>query len=194
MLLIWLFLPSFLSMLPGTKRDRLVASVAVGLMAVVSLPIALHFMFAPGGRAVPDHLLGVTSVSSYLQQRGLVGPTFRWVSQNTDPDARIWVWCDDRVLYLDRWARSDSPYGPPGFLRLVESGGVSSIDDAIRADNVDFVLLRSDRCPESWDHATMEKHRWEIDTTDQTELQAWALTRLQELVRDDRHVLYRVNR
>jgi len=192
MLLVWLFLPALMSTLPGSAKDRAIAGVSVGLMAVVSLPIALHFMFAPGGQAVPDHLLGVTSVSRYLHARGLVGPASQWVTDNTDADARVWTWCEDRVLYLDRWTRSDSPYGPPAFLSLVEDGGIQALDDEVRHQAIDYILLRRDRCPETWTEAALEKSRWEIDQPARDDLTTWSSSRLQELTRDGRYVLYRL--
>ncbi len=194
MLLAWLFLPRILEELPGTGADRRLVSLSVGLMAAVSLPIALHFMFAPGGRAVPDYLLGATQKESYLVDRGLVGPTTEWVVRHTSPDARIWAWCEDRTLYLERWARSDSPYGPPTFLVIVEDGGAASLDVELTRSAVDYVLLRRDRCPESWKTATFEKRSWEIDPDVGNELTTWSQTRLEELIRDDRHILYRVRR
>ncbi len=194
MLLVWLFLPRMLGALPGTTADRRLVSLTVGLMAVLSLPIALHFMFAPGGRAVPDYLLGLSQKRSYLVERGLMGPTMAWVSENTSPGARIWAWCEDRTFYLERWARSDSPYGPPAFLRLVEGGSAASLDSELENVPVDYVLLRRDRCPDSWTTATFEKGRWEIDAAVTAELTAWTQSRLRELHRDGRHVLYRVRR
>lgn len=194
MLLVWLFLPRILEEFPGTGADRRLVSLTVGLMAAVSLPIALHFMFAPGGRAVPDYLLGVTGKDSYLAERGLVGPATAWVARHTSPDARIWTWCEDRTLYLERWARSDSPYGPPAFLRIVEGGGAASLDVELANTAVDYVLLRRDRCPESWKTATFEKRHWEIDPDVTTQLTTWSQMRLEELIRDDRHILFRVRR
>ncbi len=194
MLLVWLFLPALMSSLPGSPQDRAVAAISVGLMAIVSLPIALHFMFAPGGRAVPDHLLGATGVTRYLQDRGLVGPATQWIADNTDADARVWAWCEDRTLYVDRWTRGDSPYGPPSFLRLVETGGVQSLNEEIRDQGIDYVLLRRDRCPDDWSEATLEKRRWDIGQPARDDLATWASERLQELSRDNRHILYRLRR
>lgn len=194
MLLVWLFLPALMSTLPGNPKDRTIAAVSVGLMAIVSIPIALHFMFAPGGRAVPDHLLGVSSVNRYLEARGLVGPASRWVAENSDADARVWAWCEDRVFYLDRWTRSDSPYGPPSFLRLVENGGSQALEDAVREQGIDYILLRRDRCPESWTEAVLEKHSWPIGQPARDDLARWSSRRLQELSRDSHHVLYRLRR
>jgi len=194
MLLVWLFLPVLMSTWASNSRDRTIAAVAVGLMAIVSLPIALHFMFAPGGRAVPDHLLGASSVNRYLEARGLMGPVSQWIADNSDAETRVWAWCEDRVFYLDRWTRSDSPYGPPTFLRLVEAGGFQSLDDAVRAQDIDYILLRRDRCPESWTKAVLEKHSWEIGQPARDDLTTWSSRRLQELTRDPQYVLYRLRR
>ena len=194
MLLVWMFLPRMLEELPGTTADRRLASITIGLMVVVSLPIALHFMFASGGRAVPDYLLGLKGERSYLAERGLIGPATEWVSQNTSPDARIWAWCEDRTLYLERWTRSDSPYGPPAFLRIVERGGAPSLDAELGRQPVEYVLLRTDRCPENWTTATFEKRSWEIGAEAASQLTEWSDIRLEEILRDDRHILYRVRR
>lgn len=194
MLLVWLFLPRILGALPGGLPDRRLASLAVGLMAVVSLPTALHFMFAPGGTAVPDYLLGVKGRRGYLAERGLIDPTTAWVADNTSPEARVWAWCEDRILYLDRWTRSDSPYGPPSVLRIVERGGAPSLDAELEARPVDYVFVRRDRCPEAWTRAAFEKRSWEIDPEVRGQLTEWSRTHLEEVLRDGRHTLYRVRR
>jgi hypothetical protein len=194
MVLVWLFLPTMMAELLRTGRDRILAAAVVALMAAVSLPTALHFMFAPGGRAVADYLLGASSVHNYLLERGLVGPAAAWIPANTSPDARVWAWCEDRVFYLQRWTRSDSPYGPPAFLAAVQSGGTAALDAELAGDSVGYVVVRRDRCPQPWRSAVFEKRSWEIPPAIGTELDGWFRTRLDELQRDDRHILYRVRR
>jgi hypothetical protein len=194
MLLVWLFLPRMLELIPDAKINRTLAAVTIGLAALVSLPIAFHYMFVPGGSAVPNYLMGAIETPRYLAQRGLTTPVTRWVAANAAEEARIWTWCEDRTLYFDRWTRSDSPYGPPAFLELVANGGTRALDQQIRDHEIDYIVLRNDRCPEDWTEASFEKRSWIIEDDTGSDLELWAATGLAELQRDDRFILYRTNR
>jgi hypothetical protein len=187
-----LFLPKLLAPFDRRSTDRGLVTAAVLLMVVVSLPISVHYLLIAGGTAVPDYLLGLSSEDRFVRDRGLVAPTTQWIREQSPEDARVWAWCEDRTLYLERWARSDSPYGPPGFLTTVADGGTAALTEAV--SDVDLVLLRTDRCPESLHTTYFEKQNWPLDDQLRDALRGWAAEHLDEVLRDDRHVVYRVKK
>jgi hypothetical protein len=194
MLLVWLFLPRLLESLADTRSNRVVITLALGLAVVVSLPVAWHYMFVAGGPPVPNYLLGVIDTPRYLAQRGLTTPVTRWVGANVSTEARLWAWCEDRTLYFDRWTRGDSPYGPPAFLGIIADEGPQGLDRHILDQEIDFIVLRRDRCPEDWSGATFEKSSWTIDSGTKTALESWKTSRLTEVQRDNRYVLFATGR
>ncbi|PWB70860.1 MAG: hypothetical protein C3F15_13365 [Holophagae bacterium] len=194
LLLVWLFLPRLLEKVPPDAAARRAINLAIGMVTLVSLPVALHYLFVPGGSAVPNYLIGLTDRAGYLAARGEITPSIGWVATQTDPDARIWAWCEDRTLYFDRWTRADSPYGPPSFLIAAEQGGEAALDKEIRAWDIDLVVLRRDRCPESWSAVRFENHTRTIDPLLRDKVERWSSEHLRELERDERHIVYEVVR
>lgn len=195
MLLVWLFLPRLLDALPARgAAPRLVAGAAVGLVALASIPVAFHYLFVPGGSSVPSYLIGLSDRTAYLRARGELTPSIERIARRSDPDARIWAWCEDRTLYFDRWTRADSPYGPPSWLIAADSGGAAALDREIDAWGIDLVVLRHDRCPETFAGYRLERHAASVDPSMRDAVAAWAARRLRELDRDDRYVAYEVLR
>jgi hypothetical protein len=195
MLLVWLFLPRLLATVPPRPAtSRLAVNIAIGMVTLVSVPVALHYLFVPGGSAVPDYLIGLTNRSGYLAARGVTTPSIAWAATQTAPDARIWAWCEDRTLYLERWARADSPYGPPSFLLAATKGGAAALDQEVRSWDIDLVVLRRDRCPESFSGFRLEKRSGSIDPPLRETIARWTSEHLRERHRDDRHVVYEVLR
>jgi hypothetical protein len=194
MLLSWLFLPPALKAFATTARDRSIVAASVALAAVVSVPTAFHYMFVAGGPAVPEYLLGAIDGPRYLAQRGLTTPVTRWISAQSPAQSRVWVWCDDRTLYFDRWTRSDSPYGPPEFMSLVDAGGTTALDRRIRHEAIDYIVLNRDHCPADWSGARLEKNQWKTDSAAQAAITGWAASNLEEIQRDTRFTLYRTTR
>jgi hypothetical protein len=188
--LVWLFLPRLLESLADARSTRVVTTLALSVAVVVSLPVAWHYMFIAGGPSVPNYLLGVIDTPRYLAQQGLTTPVARWIDANVSKEARLWAWCEDRTLYFERWTRGDSPYGPPAFHGIVTDGGPEELDRQILDQEIDFIVLRRDRCPEDWSSATFEKRSWTIDSDTRTVLESWSTSRLVEVQRDDRYILY----
>ena len=195
LLLVWLFLPRLLEAVPPRPATpRLAVNIAIGMVTLVSVPVALHYLFVPGGSAVPDYLIGLTDRAGYLAARGVTTPSIAWAATQTAPDARIWAWCEDQTLYIERWVRADSPYGPPSFLLAAAQGGAAALDQEVRSWDIDLVVLRRDRCPESFSGFRLEKRMGSIDPPLRETLARWASEHLRELHRDDRHVVYEVLR
>jgi hypothetical protein len=190
LLLDTLFLPRMLTPLVEARTTRTLVNVLTVLMVVVSAPIAFHYLMIAGGPVVPGYLLGLSSQGKYLHERGLVTPAVRWIHERTPEESRLWTWCEDQTLYFDRRARPDSPYGPPAFLTAVTEGGATALAD--QTGNVDLVVVRRDRCPDSWQSARFEKRSWAIDADQREAIQSWAADHLAELVRDDRYTVYQV--
>jgi hypothetical protein len=190
LLLDTLFLPWLLAPCDHRPVGRRLVTATALLMVVVSLPISTHYLLIAGGSAVPDYLLGLTTQERFLKDRGLVTPAARWIQEQSPEDARVWAWCEDRTLYLGRWARSDSPYGPAGFLTTLADGGPDALTEAV--DDIDLVVLRTDRCPENLQAAHFEKRSWRIEDEDRKLLHQWTAEHLTEVLRDDRYVVYRV--
>jgi hypothetical protein len=187
-----LFLPYLLAPLDRRALDRGLMTAMVLLMVVVSLPISVHYLLIAGGKAVPDYLLGLSNEDRFIRDRDLVTPASQWIRDQSPEDARVWAWCEDRSLYLDRWTRSDSPYGPAGFLITAAEGGPAALTEAV--SDIDFVLLRTDRCPESLQTTHFEKQSWPIDDELRDAVRGWAAEHLDEVLRDDHHVVYRVRK
>jgi len=191
MLLVWLFLPGVLAGLENHRTARRIADSTVAMVVLVSLPLALHYLFVTGGRAIPEYLLGISDHDRYLGERGLLTPAVQWVHAGTPEDAKLWAWCEDQTLYFSRWTRADSPYGQPAFLRALESGGADALTEEAAA--VDYVILNRSRCAEDWSHTDLEQQGEAIASVDRAALQTWATLHLQEEARDRRYVVYRVS-
>jgi hypothetical protein len=194
LILVWLFLPRLLATAPPRSAARLAAGMAIGIVMFVSVPVALYYLFVPGGSAVPSYLIGLTDRAGFLAARGVTTPSISWVAQQSAPDARVWAWCEDRTLYLERWARADSPYGPPSFLLAAARGGAAAFDQEVRRWDIDLVVLRRDRCPESFTGYRFEKRTGSIDPPLRATIAVWAAEHLRERHRDDRNVVYDVVR
>jgi hypothetical protein len=192
LLLDTLFLPWLLAPFDQRPAGRRLVTATALLMVVVSLPISAHYLLIADGTAVPDYLLGLTNQERFLRDRDLVTPAVRWIQEQSPEDARVWAWCEDRSLYFERWTRSDSPYGPAGFLTTLADGGSGALTEAVV--DIDLVVLRTDRCPENLRATYFEKRSWQIDDDDRQLLHQWAAEHLAEVQRDDRYVVYRVLR
>jgi hypothetical protein len=184
-----MFLPRLVNPLAGHRWTRPLVTATLLTTTLVSVPIAAYELLVTGGSATPGYLIGLSDQDTFLRDRGLVTPVVAGVAASTPSDARVWTWCEDRVLYFDRWSRSDSPYGPPAFLSAMDSNGQSALSSSAAA--VDYVVVRRDRCPEDWRRAALEKRVWAIDPETRSDLTAWVNENLREVARDDRYTLYK---
>lgn len=192
LLLLWLFLPRLLETVTSVPAARLATGTAVGLAGLVSVPVAFHYLFVAGGSAIPNYLIGLSDRAGFLAASHVTTPSIEWVAGHTDQNARVWTWCEDQTLYLDRWARADSPYGPPSFLAAAAKGGAAALDEEVRSWDIDLVVLRRDRCPESFSGFRLEKRSGSIDPPLRDTVTRWSSQRLRELHRDDRFIVYEV--
>ncbi len=183
-----LFIPALLA---PALRSRMARALAVGItviIAVVSIPLSVYFLLAAGGPATPRYLLGLTGPQRYLSERGVLTPAMKWVAEQTPADARIWVWCDDRVLYFDRWVRPDGPFQPPVFLSDLRRGGAAALTRAV--EDVGFIAIRRDHCPANWATARVEAIRWKMTAADRQILHAWMHRHLRLVFQGPRYTIY----
>jgi hypothetical protein len=185
------FIPRLLRPLHGVRGAHSLITAVLLAAAVVSVPLAVYELLVTGGTAVPNYLIGLTNRDDYLRGRVVITPVTEVVRSETSQDARLWTWCEDRVLYFERWTRPDSPYGPPSGLAILGELGPAALTSA--ADDVDFVVVRRDRCPNDWGQVTFEKRGWRVDPEVQHDMNAWISEHLSEVAADDRYVLYRVS-
>jgi len=186
-----MFIAPLLRPLDGVRGARALITSALLAAAVVSIPVAAYELLVTGGTAVPNYLIGLTDRDDYLRARGVITPVMEIVRSESPQDTRLWTWCEDRILYFERWTRSDSPYGPPAALVILGERGPDALSTA--AADVDFVVVRRDRCPTDWNQVVFETRGWLIDPDVQHGLTAWISGHLTELATDDRYVLYRVD-
>ena len=194
MLLTWMFLPGVLEAMTPRVAERALTGSAVALVALVSVPFIVHDLLMTRERAVQDFLIGRIDEQELLRREGALTPTVAWVREQTPADARIWVWCEDRTLYLDRWVRADGPYGPPAFLDILTTSGLDGLEARAARDLVDYLLVDHARCPDSWSVARWEGGEQTIGPSSREQLARWRTDRLSEIGRDRRYVLYRVDR
>ncbi|NOZ95089.1 MAG: hypothetical protein GXP47_10180 [Acidobacteria bacterium] len=181
LLLTVLFLPRLLSAIASQPTARGLATAAVAVLAAVSIPLSAYYLLVDGGPAIPQYLLGMANRHTYLTERGVLTPAMEWVRHETPANARLWVWCDDRVLYFDRWVRPDGPFDPPAFLSALEHGGAPALAELAR--NIDFIAIRQDHRSPSWDHVRVEDRTWKIPPPQREALQTW--------IRDNLHPVFR---
>ncbi len=187
-----MFIPPLLRPLDGVRSARALVTVALLTTTVVSVPLAMYELLITGGTPVPNYLIGLTDRDDYLHRRAVVTPVMDTIRSTTPADTKLWTWCEDRILYFERWTRPDSPYGPPAGLTILWELGPAALTAA--ADDVDFVVVRRDRCPSDWDQVMFETRGWRIEPTVQHDMNTWFAENLSEVTADDRYVLYRVGR
>jgi len=68
------------------------------------------------------------------------------VNSSTRPDARIWLWCGEQTLYLERWARASSFLDKPLFLTWFERFGERGFSLRLAEARVDFILVEISNC------------------------------------------------
>jgi hypothetical protein len=112
----------------------------------------------------------------------------QWTQEQTPRNVRIWVWCDDRVFYFDRWVRPDAPFQPPAFLSRLRHGGAAALTRS--ASDVDFIAVRRDHCPATWTTASVEKTRWKIGAANRKILKGWMGSTLTPVFRGPRYTIY----
>lgn len=185
-----MFIPPLLTPLEGVRGARALITATLLVTTVVSIPVAAYELLVTGGTAVPNYLIGLTDRDDYLRSRGVVTPVMDTVRSESPHNARLWAWCEDRVLYFDRWARPDSPYGPPACLAILGEQGPEALTAS--ATDFDYVVVRRDRCPTNWERVAFETRGWLIDPDVQNDMTSWISEHLTEVATDNRYVLYRV--
>jgi hypothetical protein len=185
-----LFIARLIDPLARLGSGRALATAVLITTTVVSLPLAAYELLVTGGATVPNYLIGLTSRDDYLRDRAVVTPVVDVIRSNTSQDARLWSWCEDRILYFERWTRPDSPYGPPAGLATLGERGPGALTDAVK--DFDFVVVRRDRCPSDWGQVAFETRTWRVDPGVRHDMSTWISENLSEVAADERYVLYRV--
>ena len=187
-----MFIARLLQPFDSVRGSRALVTATLLATTVITVPLAGYELLISGGSAVPRYLIGLIGPDGYLRQRAVVTPVMDTVRAGTPADARLWAWCEDRILYFERWTRPDSPYGPPAGLEMLGERGPAALTAA--AAGFDFVVVRRDRCPSDWGRVMFETRGWQVEPDVQHDMKLWFAENLSKVAADDRYVLYRVGR
>jgi hypothetical protein len=191
LLLTWLFLPEFLEPFAARRGARWAVSATLALCVLTALPSVLHFWFLGGRAVVLEYLLGMTGEAGVLRREGLRTPVSEWVRERTPEPARVWVWCDDRVLDFDRWVRADGPYGRPAFAAVAErEDGAAALAREVARDGIDYVAVNLENCPLL--PRADGRRQYSLSEAGTRTLEAWMREALEPVARDERFALFRV--
>jgi hypothetical protein len=193
MVLTWLFLPGLLQWLGERRPVRIATNLLLASIALTSIPW-FWVVLTRYSTHSQHYLLGVVGDRPFLRLGGAVTPTTDWVARSSPPDARVWVWCSEQTFYLNRWARASSFLDRPRFLDVFERGGGDAVSREIAADRIDLLLVNTGNCPLPIATVRTERHQWPITSEVQQRIAMWMAANLDEVVRDDGAVLFRVRR
>jgi hypothetical protein len=190
--LTWSFLPAYLRTLAQQRRLRLMVSGLMVLFAIPSLSLTIHFWFMTYNRASQDYLIGLMDDRGLLRKDKLLTPVMEWVRKETPLDSHVWVWCDDQVLYFDRWVRPSSPYDPPAFLTIASTSGTQELLHEIKKDQIEYIVVNTAKCPLPLKSVNTETISLTIPDHLQEQLHLWMNRYLTVLFRDQQFVLYKI--
>lgn len=192
--LYWLYLPRTVARLWQRRPQRMALVTAGVTLALASLPSAVLPSLALTLRAAEGRFLAGGDRDSFLRTIGARTPVMDHVREHSPPDARVWVWCDDEVLYFDRWVRSDGPFAAPGFLRTLRVEGTRGLDRVLSSSRIDLVAVHHGYCPLEMVTVKSQSRSFALTPQEQGAIRQWLDSRLQPMVRDEHHALYSVRR
>lgn len=191
MALAWLWLPGWLARLMAERRARLVTHAALALCVVTSLPPA--WLGTVGSSpAWERYLFGVVDARTALRQAGVTSAVIDHVRDHTAVESRIWTLGEERTLYLERWARSDSYLDPPSLLVELARLGPEGLARELRLQRIDYVLVDLDRCPLPVREVRSEAGSWPVAPSLAAAVDRFFALHLVEETRDPSRVLFRV--
>ena len=189
--LAWLFLPNFISGWTTSYTLRVGASAVLALLVVSSLP-ASYLSTIGSSKPVQEYLLGVIGEDEALRRDGFLTPVVARIRTEVPLEGRLWVWGDEQVLYLDRWARASSYLERPRFLSEFERLGPEGFSGLLRETHIDFIVVNHRNCPPPFNHVRSERGQWSLRPELDGAWQRWVSETLRELARDEDLVLFRV--
>lgn len=190
--LTWLFLPDYANVLGRHQASRLTVSALMLLFATSSFGMVFHSWFMSYNRSSQDYLIGILDDTELLQKDDIITPVVRWVRERTPKSSRIWVWCEDKVFYFDRWVRPDSPYDYPAFLHTLQTRGAEGLSQEIEKDRINYVIVNTARCAFPLQVVKMEKMAWPVSESISQDLRLWMDRNLRPIAKDHRFELYEV--
>ena len=190
--LVWLFLPHYIKIFTARRFYRIWCSVILFLVSLSSISLIFHAWFLAYNRSCQYYLLGLSDDDDMLMKDGIISPVVKWVRDQSPKDSRIWVWCEDKVFYLDRWVRPSSPYDFPVFLEILQTHGTEALTEEIEKKHINFVMVNTFRCALPLESAKMEKNTWSVTEKTARELSRWMKAKLKLIVKDHRFELYQV--
>jgi hypothetical protein len=192
--LTWLFLPYCLNIFSQQRRLRLSISVLMVLFAFPSLSMSLHYWFMTYNRACQEYLIGLMDDKALLRTDGLITPVMEWVQNESPVESRIWLWCDYRTFYFDRWVRSSPAYELPVFLDIIRTKGTQELLQEIKKDNIDYIVVNTSNCSLPLKSVVTEKMRWTVSADIQKQLEIWMKNYVHLILKDHQFELYKVAR
>lgn len=191
LVLAWLFLPNFIARWATSSRLRAGASGVLALLVLSSLP-ASYLSTIGSSKPVQEYLLGVIGEDEALRRAGFLTPVVARVRTEVPLDGHLWVWGDEQVLYLDRWARASSYLERPSFLTEFERLGPEGFSRLLQQTHIDFIVVNHRNCPPPFTHVRSEAGQWSLRPELEGAWQRWVSETLRELARDQELVIFRV--
>jgi hypothetical protein len=191
--LAWLFLPNFIAPLAASRSLRAGTSAVLAVFVVSS--VAPSYLSTIGSsQPVQEYLLGIKGEDQALRQAGFLSPAVRWVRDEVPPDGRLWVWGDEQVFYLARWARASSYLERPRFLTEFERLGPEGFSRLLEQWRIGFVVVNRNNCPPPFTQVRSEGGLWSLRPELEDAWRRWAGESLREVARDQELVVFRVIR
>jgi len=189
--LAWLFLPDGLRALSNRPRMKLTVSVAIGVLALSSLPW-FYVVVTRYSPATQHYLLGIIGDEELLRRSKVVTPVVTWVRTQSPADARLWLWGGEQTFYLERWARASSFLDKPLFLTWFERFGEQGFSRRVAEARLDFILVETSKCQIPPISVRTEVKEWPVASALRPVIAHWMKENLHEVARDGSYVLYRV--
>jgi len=184
-----LWLPSLFDRVTAKTWNSLISTVTFFFLAFFSLPFVVgQWVVIDKGEAT-RYLTGEISAEKYLEVSGTVTPVMQFVASQTAPDTRIWLWGEDRALYLRRWAWPDYPYRTPTALKLAGQGD-AALNTAVEQWNIDYVLVSREAFSKNLFCRDSSKEK--SLSVPEKNLRNWMLRHTMEEVQDRRFRLFRL--
>jgi hypothetical protein len=186
-----LWLPSFFESSLRSKWASTIWNLTLAGLVFLGLPFILgQWVVIDQGESL-RYLTGEITAEKYLEEIGATTPVMRFLSTQTPSTARVWVWGEDRALYLRRWVWVDLSYTEPYEL-LMTTRGESALDEALERWKIDYILVSRDQIAE--DFSSFNLHGKSSQAPDQTglRLKNWINRRTHEIARDQHFRLLQI--